>query len=196
MINVLAQFLNDLIGRLPDFVWPVPALHHTNSPFGMRGGDLHTGFDTNHGCQMGNNCGVICQIEIVAVADGVVTRVQERSDGFGNNVLIRHSNGMSTLYGHNHVNLVVRDASVSRGQRIAILGNTGSSTGPHLHFDLRRANGTPVNPLAMYNPGDSRRGTRNHNALFVCSCGVWSCEGFNPMQSGHRFVFNSNFTAS
>ena len=82
--------------------------------------------------------------EVVAVASGVVTR-SERASGYGNVIEIRHADGYSTLYGHNKKNLVKSGEVVSKGQTIALLGSTGRSSGPHVHFEVHR-NGKIVNP--------------------------------------------------
>lgn len=83
--------------------------------------------------------------DVVAVASGVVVR-SENASGFGNLVEIRHADGYSTLYGHNKQNLVKVGDVVSKGDRVALLGSTGRSSGPHVHFEVHH-NGTPVNPV-------------------------------------------------
>ncbi len=83
--------------------------------------------------------------EVVAVAAGVVIRSKQVPD-FGNLVEIRHADGYSTLYAHNQKNLVKRGDVVSKGQTIALLGSTGRSSGPHVHFEVHR-DGKIVNPL-------------------------------------------------
>lgn len=82
--------------------------------------------------------------EVVAVASGVVLRA-ERVSGYGNVVEIRHADGYSTLYGHNKENLVSAGDVVTKGQTIALLGSTGRSSGPHVHFEVHR-NGKIMNP--------------------------------------------------
>ena len=83
--------------------------------------------------------------EIVAVGAGVVTWSGKRS-GFGNLVEINHGNGYVTRYGHNQANLVAVGDYVKPGQAIALMGSSGRSTGPHLHFEVL-LNGRAVNPL-------------------------------------------------
>jgi murein DD-endopeptidase MepM/ murein hydrolase activator NlpD len=83
--------------------------------------------------------------DVVAVASGVVVR-SKKAAGYGNFVEIRHADGYSTLYAHNKENLVKSGDMVNKGQTIALLGSTGRSSGPHVHFEVHR-NGKIVNPL-------------------------------------------------
>jgi len=81
---------------------------------------------------------------IRAAATGVVV-IAGWMNGYGNTVTIDHGGGISTLYGHCSRLFVSRGQRVQAGQRIAAVGSTGFSTGPHLHFE-KRVNGRPVNP--------------------------------------------------
>ena len=83
--------------------------------------------------------------DVVAVASGVVLRAK-MAKGYGNVVEIRHPGGYSTLYAHNKENLVETGDVVTKGQTIALLGSTGRSTGPHVHFEVHR-NGKIVDPI-------------------------------------------------
>jgi murein DD-endopeptidase MepM/ murein hydrolase activator NlpD len=82
--------------------------------------------------------------EIEAAAAGVVTEVRWES-GYGNLVSIDHGYGVVTRYAHCSRILVVRGQRVTRGQPIALVGSTGESTGPHVHYEVR-LNGRPVDP--------------------------------------------------
>jgi murein DD-endopeptidase MepM/ murein hydrolase activator NlpD len=82
---------------------------------------------------------------VVAVAAGVVTWVGERS-GYGTLVEISHGNGYVTRYAHNESALVAVGQTVTRGEQIALMGSTGHSTGPHVHFEVLH-NGTQIDPL-------------------------------------------------
>jgi murein DD-endopeptidase MepM/ murein hydrolase activator NlpD len=84
---------------------------------------------------------------VVAVAAGVVTWAGERS-GFGKLVEINHGDGYVTRYGHNQRTLVAVGQMVKRGEAVALMGSTGRSTGPHVHFEVLR-NGRQVDPLSF-----------------------------------------------
>ncbi len=81
---------------------------------------------------------------IVATADGVVSFSGSLS-GFGYVILIDHGFGYTTFYGHNKANKVRKGQRVKRGDIIAYVGNSGRSTGPHLHYEIQ-VNGVPVDP--------------------------------------------------
>ena len=82
--------------------------------------------------------------DVIAVGDGVVSWSGKRY-GYGNLVEINHGNGYSTRYGHNQRNLVNVGDTVKKGELIALMGSSGRSTGPHVHFEVLR-NGKAVNP--------------------------------------------------
>lgn len=82
--------------------------------------------------------------DVQAVATGIVTDVGERS-GYGQLVEINHGNGYVTRYGHNEAILVNVGDKVNKGQRISLIGSSGRSTGPHVHFEVM-LNGTVVDP--------------------------------------------------
>ncbi|MBL7175908.1 MAG: M23 family metallopeptidase [Desulfobacteraceae bacterium] len=82
---------------------------------------------------------------IIAPADGVVSTVG-RTHGYGRMLHINHGYGLKTVYAHLAQSLVTKGKYVKRGQKIALLGNSGRTTGPHLHYEVH-LNGVPVNPL-------------------------------------------------
>ena len=81
------------------------------------------------------------------MAAGVVTWAGERS-GFGKLVEINHGDGYVTRYGHNEKTLVSVGETVKRGDPVGLMGSTGHSTGPHVHFEVLR-NGRQVDPLSF-----------------------------------------------
>jgi len=114
-----------------------------SSHFGERQ-DPFTGHQAFHrGVDFAGSAGT----EVVAVAAGVVTWAGERA-GYGNMVEISHGDGYVTRYGHNLRNLVTVGQTVTRGQPVALMGSTGRSTGPHVHFEVLR-NGKQVNPASF-----------------------------------------------
>lgn len=91
---------------------------------------------------------------IIAPADGVVEKVAYQANGAGRYIMIRHGREYQTVYMHLSRSLVKAGQSIKRGQRIALSGNTGRSTGPHLHYEFH-INGRAVNPLKVKLPGTS-----------------------------------------
>lgn len=112
----------------------VPSRGTYTSSFGMRWGRMHNGIDI--GAPIGT--------PIYAALDGVVS-FSGVEDGYGNMIKIDHGNGIETFYGHCSVLNVSKGRAVKRGDKIAEVGNTGNSTGPHVHFELR-VNGVAKNP--------------------------------------------------
>lgn len=122
------------------------AAGYESSPFGMRI-DPFTGELSFHpGIDFAGSEGEAVR----ATAPGVVTWAGGNSGGFGNMVEIDNGNGYSTLYGHNEKVLVHVGQIVKKGQEIALLGSTGRSTGPHVHFEVLY-NGKPINPAPFVN---------------------------------------------
>ncbi|NOX08965.1 MAG: M23 family metallopeptidase [Gammaproteobacteria bacterium] len=87
--------------------------------------------------------------DIITVAAGVVTWSGQRS-GYGNMVEVNHGNGYVTRYAHNQKNLVVIGDTVKKGQCVALMGSSGRSTGPHVHFEVLK-NGKTVDPVRYVN---------------------------------------------
>jgi len=114
-------------------IWPVNGV--VVSGFGMRWGRMHEGID------IAASTGT----PIRAAASGAVIWSGWRG-GYGNCVVIDHGNGLATLYAHASALLVGVGQQVSQGQTVALVGSTGNSSGPHLHFEVR-VNGVAVDPL-------------------------------------------------
>ena len=115
------------------FIWPCDGV--VVSGFGMRWGRMHEGIDI--GCAYGT--------PNRAAAAGAVIYAGWLG-GYGNLVVVDHGNGLSTAYAHASSILVSVGQSVSQGQTVSLVGSTGNSSGPHLHFEVR-VNGVAVDPL-------------------------------------------------
>lgn len=126
-------------GGSGQFIWPVSG--SITSPFGWRTHPITGASRFHSGIDIGADYGDA----IHAAAAGTVIYAGWIS-GYGNAVIISHSGGLQTLYGHNQSLNVSEGEQVSQGQVIAYCGSTGNSTGPHCHFEVRK-NGEPVSPL-------------------------------------------------
>lgn len=112
------------------FLWPVPNFYKVSSHFGPRGRKHHDGIDIP--APRGT--------PIIAVDSGVVIYSDNGIRGYGNMIVIAHGDDVFTVYAHNRKNKVRKGDRVDRGELIAEVGNTGRSTGPHLHFEIRVRN--------------------------------------------------------
>lgn len=124
------------------FIWPLQVHDEITSPFGYRMHPIlhkrlfHSGIDI----------AALYGASILAVDSGMVVFAGWNS-GYGKMVIIDHGSNLATVYGHCSLLRVNQGQSVTKGQVIAQVGSTGLSTGPHLHFEVRR-NGVPVDPLS------------------------------------------------
>lgn len=133
-------FLNDqrsLLAAKPKG-WPTKGW--ITSDFGMRNSPFSGRRSMHEGMDIAARTGT----PIHATADGIVSQ-SETAPGYGKLVVVDHGYGYKTYYAHNSKIFVKVGQRVKRGERIAAVGNTGSSTGPHLHYEVR-LNGVPVNP--------------------------------------------------
>ncbi len=137
------------VGSLGSWYWPTNQGYRISSYFGYRknpfgsGRELHTGLDiagTGYGSP------------VYASNNGVVMTVKSLNYSYGKHIIINHNNGYYTLYGHmsRFAKGIREGATVSRGQIIGYVGDTGAATGPHLHFEIRDCGkyyGCFLNPL-------------------------------------------------
>jgi murein DD-endopeptidase MepM/ murein hydrolase activator NlpD len=126
-------------GALPTFRWPVRGKVITSY-----------GAKTNGKSNDGINLAVPEGTPVKAAEDGVVAYSGNELKGYGNLVLVRHSNGYVTAYAHASELLVKRGDTIKRGQVIAKSGQSGEVASPQLHFEIRK-NSTPVDPLQFLN---------------------------------------------
>ncbi len=122
------------------FCWPAPSCTYVSSEFGYR---IHPVYGTKK-YHSGMDMAAPGGSPILAAANGTV-RFAGWNGGYGYCVIIDHGSGIQTLYGHSSKLLVSVGQSVSRGQKIALVGTTGTSTGNHLHFEVLN-NGQATNP--------------------------------------------------
>ena len=118
-----------------------------NSPFGHRWGRFHYGIDL----------GVPIGTPLLAMDNGIVTGTGYQGDGYGNWITYKIPNGLNILYAHLYEpsHLHIGD-TVAKGQTIGLSGNSGQTTGPHLHFEIRKGNNSewdqnqPINPEQLF----------------------------------------------
>jgi len=125
----------NMLEALPS-LWPVKG--YVTREFNVTSGEANPRYHP------GIDIAVEVETPIAAAADGVV-ELAGFDDTYGWMVRIDHGYGIHTLYGHNSRNLVRKGDRITRGQTVALVGSTGKSTAPHLHFGVRK-NGVPVDP--------------------------------------------------
>ena len=118
--------------------WPVKGWVTSN--FGMRNSPFTGKRKMHEGLDVAARTGT----PVYATADGIVSKA-ETAPGYGKLVIIDHGYGYKTYFGHNSKIYVKVGQRVKRGDKLSAVGNTGSSTGSHLHYEVRR-NGVPLNP--------------------------------------------------
>jgi murein DD-endopeptidase MepM/ murein hydrolase activator NlpD len=121
-----------------NFAWPVPSSTIITSGFGQRWGRAHEGIDIAG--KVGSH--------IVSSADGVVVYSGSEIGGYGNITVIAHKNGFFSIYAHAKTNFTRPGQRVYKGQVISQIGMTGRTTGPHLHFEIRK-NGEAIDPSSF-----------------------------------------------
>jgi len=126
-----------MVRRIKNWNWPLDSLVVT-SGFGKRGKKNHEGIDFRA------NVGTT----VYAVAQGKVVYSSQRISGYGKMVVLRHQDGLVSVYAHLSKRLVKKGDRVRKGQKLALSGNTGSSSGPHLHFELRDGS-QPFDPMGL-----------------------------------------------
>ena len=133
------------------FIWPAPQAQ-ISQPFGPSSLALEPAYGGYAHFHTGLDLVEPFGSPIYAADDGVVAVVGMSSSGYGNYVVIAHSGGLDTLYGHLSTPLVTVGQAVTQGQPVGLEGSSGNSTGPHLHFELR-INQRPVDPMPYLPPG-------------------------------------------
>ncbi len=120
--------------KRPDFIWPV-------------GGKINQGFEeAENRRHQGIDISSAAGAPIKASNAGTVVYSNNTIKGYGNLIILRHSEELVTVYAHNQVNLVEEGTWVEKGQIIGRVGQTGRTSGPHLHFEIRKSN-KAIDPL-------------------------------------------------
>jgi murein DD-endopeptidase MepM/ murein hydrolase activator NlpD len=159
-LNLLMEELESLesLERSLPSLWPVTG--YLASGYGWRRNPFGVRWKHHAGIDISGNRGA----PIHAAADGRVLRAG-RMGGYGIGLEIDHGYGVTTLYGHTHELYVRSGEYIRRGEKVAKVGSTGRSTGPHLHFEVR-LDGHPVDPLQYLRvPKSARRPSRGRAAI-------------------------------
>ena len=143
----------DLVKNKANMLASIPAiqpvankdLKHMASGYGMRMHPIYKTVKMHTGMDFTAPVGT----EIYATGNGTVSKIELNGRGYGNNIIIDHGYAYETLYGHLSRIVVRQGQKVKRGDLIAYVGNSGSSTGPHLHYEVRK-HGDPINPVNFY----------------------------------------------
>ena len=147
------DLLSKLITKREDMVNAIPAimpvankdLRKLASGFGYRMDPFYHTASFHAGMDFTADVGT----EVYATGNGVVSEVKNEAWGYGNHIIVNHGFGYTTLYGHLSRFAVRPGTKVKRGQLIGYVGSTGRSTGPHLHYEVRRYK-NPLNPAFFY----------------------------------------------
>jgi murein DD-endopeptidase MepM/ murein hydrolase activator NlpD len=128
-------------------IWPSAASNYVTSRFGTRYHPIYRYYRSHDGVDIGAKYGT----SIYAADSGTVV-TSAYSSSYGNYVVLSHGNGMTTLYAHMSSRKVKEGDTVSRGSVIGLVGSTGASTGPHLHFEVS-VSGSRKDPLKYFQSG-------------------------------------------
>jgi murein DD-endopeptidase MepM/ murein hydrolase activator NlpD len=142
----LAKNKSDMLASLPA-IQPVSNkdLKRMASGYGYRIHPIYKTRKMHYGMDFSAKIGT----EIYATGDGVISKVKRSKRGYGNYVKINHGFGYETLYAHMSKYIVKKGQKVKRGEVIGYVGNTGISTAPHLHYEVRKDN-KKINPVNFY----------------------------------------------
>lgn len=167
------------LGRI-DFYRPVPGM--ITSRFGWRAqfNRMH------HGVDLHLNIGDTVR----AAVSGIVSKIAYDHDGYGNYVVLTHADGMETVYGHLSYALVSQGQFVEMGYPVAIGGNTGNSTGPHLHFEARLG-GMAVDPTLIFDFYAKYRNARHSNLTDHAT----SAQASRPLSNKRTYIVRQGDTA-
>lgn len=149
-----AQTQNQGQNSSGELSWPVPGY----SKSGSVGPRIHPIYGYNS-CHTGIDIGAPSGLSVKAAESGTVATIS-RGGIYGNAVLLVHANGLTTFYAHLSSTSVQIGQSVGAGEQVGLVGSTGWSTGPHLHFETR-INGTPYDPMGWFGGAKTQIGCSN-----------------------------------
>ena len=135
--GVPSRSLEEFRKLTQNWMWPLQKVQIT-SPFGRRNRHYHEGVDLK----------AVVGTPIYAVDAGKVLMAGQRISGYGKVVVIKHPSNLVTVYAHIKEAKIKRGQTVRQGAVIALSGQTGRVTGPHLHFEVRNGS-NPLNPMAL-----------------------------------------------
>lgn len=146
-IKRLQELYNEYSQSYSGLIWPSRSSRSISSYYGMRLHPIYGYYRIHTGIDIGAAHGT----DIISSADGVVTSVIYNEGGYGWYIMVYHGDGITTLYAHCSKVIAKVGQKVKQGQVIALVGSTGASTGPHIHFEVR-VNGKHTNPLDYVKP--------------------------------------------
>lgn len=146
-IKKLQELYNDYTQSYDGLIWPSRSCKRISSYYGMRLHPIYGYYKMHTGIDIGASYGT----DIISSADGVVTNVIYNEGGYGWYIMVYHGDGITTLYAHCSKVIAKVGQNVKQGQVIALVGSTGASTGPHIHYEVR-VNGAHTNPLNYVKP--------------------------------------------
>lgn len=143
-VGELAASAGDMLACVPGVppIIPKRGTYNISSPFGGRRDPVRGGYEYHKGLDFATSRGN----PVYATGDGTVIKAQIHYGGYGNEVVIDHGYGYQTRYAHLSTIEIREGMKVQRGERIGTVGNTGKSTGPHLHYEVEYR-GENVNPM-------------------------------------------------
>ena len=143
-VGIISRQAGDMISCVPSVppILPEPGTFHLSSSFGYRRDPVYGGGEFHEGQDIATDRGN----PVYATGDGVIETAQFKFNGYGNEVVINHGFGYLTRYAHLSTIIVKEGMTVHRGDKIGEVGNTGKSTGPHLHYEVLYR-GARVNPM-------------------------------------------------
>lgn len=161
----------------------MPHMGPITSPYGFRKkfGRMHKGMDI----------GIRSNDTIRAAFDGKVRLTAYEGRGYGNYIILRHPNGLETVYGHLNKHLVKPDQVVKAGDAIGLGGSTGRSTGPHLHFETRFM-GYAINPAAIF---DFANHTTHTDEYLFTKKTYTQPRNFAPKRANREVTANNTYKA-